>query len=124
MNVNVPISVGELIDKYTILLIKQEKIVDEVKLLHVNNEIKLLRPIVLDLSINQFDILELKEINEKLWKAEDDIRDKERNKVFDENFIQIARSVYFENDKRCRIKNNINVKYNSNIFEVKNHKKY
>jgi ribosome-associated toxin RatA of RatAB toxin-antitoxin module len=125
MSVNVPVSIGELIDKYTILLIKREKIVDDdTKLMHVNNEIGLLQPIIADLTINEYDIDELKQCNTILWKIEDDIRDKERTKLFDEEFIQLARSVYITNDKRCQIKNNINFKYKSNIFEVKSYKEY
>jgi hypothetical protein len=124
MSINVPVSIGELVDKYTILLIKLEKIVDIDKLNHVNTEIGLLNPIIVDLSLNYCEINELKECNEKLWKIEDDIREKERLHQFDEEFVELARSVYITNDKRSKIKSNINVKYNSIIHEVKSYKEY
>jgi hypothetical protein len=83
-----------------------------------------LYPIIADLSVNDCDIHELKECNQTLWKIEDDIREKERLNQFDEEFIQLARSVYITNDKRSKIKSNINVKYKSIIHEVKSYKEY
>jgi hypothetical protein len=63
-------------------------------------------------------------INQKLWKIEDDIRDKERDKTFDDEFVELARAVYFTNDERAKIKKKINIKYGSNFIEEKSYKKY
>ena len=115
--INAPISIGELFDKITILQIKKEK------LLNVNLELNLLKEIV---EVNKIDIddeliNELRKINYKLWNIEDKIRIKEKLKNFDEEFIEIARSVYIENDKRSALKRKINIKYNSNIVEEKSY---
>tara|TARA_Y200000002_G_scaffold75389_2_gene59141 strand:- start:855 stop:1229 length:375 start_codon:yes stop_codon:yes gene_type:complete len=115
--INAPISIGELFDKITILQIKKEK------LLNVNLELNLLKEIV---EVNKIDIddeliNELRKINYKLWNIEDKIRIKERLKNFDGEFIEIARSVYIENDKRSALKREINIKYNSNIVEEKSY---
>ena len=123
----VNVSVGELIDKFTILLIKQKKITNDEKLLKVKTEIEYLQPNIQEVKDN-YDIDELFEqlvlINSKLWDIEDNIRIKEKNKVFDDGFIQLARSVYFTNDERAHIKNLINEKTKSAIFEVKSYEKY
>ena len=123
----VNVSVGELIDKFTILLIKQKKITNDEKLLKVKTEIEYLQPTITEVKDN-YDIDELFEqlvlINSKLWDIEDNIRIKEKNKVFDDGFIQLARSVYFTNDERAHIKNLINEKTKSAIFEVKSYEKY
>ena len=123
----VNVSVGELIDKFTILLIKQKKITNDEKLLKVKTEIEYLQPNIQEVKDN-YDIDELFEqlvlINSKLWDIEDNIRIKEKNKVFDDGFIQLARSVYFTNDERAHIKNLINEKIKSAIFEVKSYEKY
>tara|TARA_B100001057_G_C22421591_1_gene783789 strand:+ start:27 stop:404 length:378 start_codon:yes stop_codon:yes gene_type:complete len=121
------VSVGELIDKFTILLIKQKKITNNEKLLKVKTEIEYLQPNIQKVKDNYDidDLLEqLMEINSKLWDIEDTIRIKEKNKEFDNEFIQLARSVYFTNDKRAHIKNIINEKTESFIFEVKSYEKY
>ena len=115
--INAPISIGELFDKITILQIKKEKF------LNVNLELNLLKEIV---EVNKIDIddeliNELRKINYKLWNIEDKIRIKEKLKNFDEEFIEIARSVYIENDKRSALKREINIKYNSNIVEEKSY---
>ena len=115
--INAPISIGELFDKITILQIKKEKF------LNVNLELNLLKEIV---EVNKIDIddeliNELRKINYKLWNIEDKIRIKEKLKNFDGEFIEIARSVYIENDKRSAIKRKINIKYNSNIVEEKSY---
>jgi hypothetical protein len=123
----VNVSVGELIDKFTILLIKQKKITNDEKLLKVKTEIEYLQPNIQEVKDNYDinDLLEeLIEINSKLWDIEDNIRIKEKNKEFDNEFIQLARSVYFTNDKRANIKNIINEKTKSAIFEVKSYEKY
>ena len=123
----VPVSNGELMDKYSILLIKKEYINDEEKLKKVNTEIDCLMESINKLN-NQFNIeklfSELIIVNKKLWNIEDSIRIKEKNQEFDDEFIQIARSVYFTNDERARIKNDINGLTESNIFEVKSYEKY
>lgn len=123
----VNVSIGELIDKFTILLIKQKKITNDEKLLKVKTEIEYLQPSITEVKGN-YDIDELFEklvlINSKLWDIEDNIRIKEKNKVFDDGFIQLARSVYFTNDERAHIKNLINEKTKSAIFEVKSYEKY
>ncbi len=120
-----PISVGELIDKITILEIKQRYMTGS-KLKNINKELKLLKNITQDknLEINLDLIKNLKRINEKLWEIEDNIRIKERNQEFDEEFIQLARSVYIENDKRASIKKDINQEYNSELVEEKSYKNY
>ena len=123
----VNVSVGELIDKFTILLIKQKKITNDEKLLKVKTEIEYLQLNIQEVKDNYDinDLLEqLIEINSKLWDIEDNIRIKEKNKEFDDEFIQLARSVYFTNDERAHIKNIINEKTKSAIFEVKSYEKY
>ena len=122
--IQVPISVGELCDKYTILQIKGEKITDKHKLVNIEKELRYLESIVTELNITSNKILSLKLVNEKLWNIEDNIRIKEYNKEFDAEFIQLARSVYVTNDLRFEIKNNISKEYNSDIFEVKSYNKY
>ena len=120
-----PISIGELIDKITILEIKQIYMTGS-KLKNINKEMKLLKNILQDknLEINIDLIKNLKKINKKLWEIEDNIRIKESNQEFDEEFIKLARSVYIENDKRASIKKEINQKYNSDLVEEKSYKNY
>ena len=124
-NIFVPISVGELIDKITILEIKKKYMSGE-KMKNVNNEFKSLKVILNNekLDVDQNLYLKLKEINLSLWKIEDKIRIKESLKEFDEDFIELARSVYKINDERSLIKREINLKYNSEIVEEKSYKKY
>ena len=119
------ISVGELWDKYSILLIKKEKISDISKLIYINSEIKYLYQNMskYDYYVNK-QFIQLKKINTELWNIEDKIRVKELNNEFDNEFIQLARSVYFINDKRAKCKNEINDIYNSSIQEVKDYVKY
>ena len=120
-----PISIGELIDKITILEIKQTYMTG-IKLKNINKEMKLLKNILQDknLEINIDLIKNLKKVNKKLWEIEDNIRIKESNQEFDEEFIKLARSVYIENDKRASIKKEINQKYNSDLVEEKSYKNY
>ena len=120
-----PISIGELIDKITILEIKQIYMTG-IKLKNINKEMKLLKNILQDknLEINIDLIKNLKKVNKKLWEIEDNIRIKESNQEFDEEFIKLARSVYIENDKRASIKKEINQKYNSDLVEEKLYKNY
>ena len=125
--VNAPISVGELMDKISILTIKKKKITDEKKLLYINEELQLLsstlNAVVQDNKINEF-LDKLIEVNSKLWKIEDDIRLCERNKKFDQHFIDLAREVYITNDKRADIKLAINNHFGSTLVEVKSYIKY
>ena len=122
-SISAPISVGELFDKITILELKRE-FVEETKRNNVEKELKLLLKIVdqLDLLIKKSLYNQLKDINKKLWLIEDEIRIKEKNNLFDEEFIMLARSVYKNNDERSRIKREINILFNSNIFEEKSYK--
>ena len=129
MEIQINISVGELIDKITILQIKKEKIKDLEKLKIVSHELELLEN-----CLNSFEkskknelenfMIELKKINQKLWIIEDDIRLLEKNKKFDNNFIELARSVYITNDERFEIKNKINRLFSSDIEEVKSYEEY
>lgn len=122
----IEVSIGEIADKLSILQIKKENITDESKLENVNKEYDYLHQIVFsDLNIDHDeDYMRLVEVNRKLWKIEDDIRDKERSKEFDNDFIELARSVYFTNDVRAEIKKDINVKYGSLFVEEKSYSKY
>ena len=117
----IPISIGELIDKITILEIKKENIRESEKLKNINKELESLKKILFDtnLNININLIDKLKRVNCILWKIEDEIRIKENEKEFDNKFINLARSVYKENDKRASIKKEINYKYNSELIEEK-----
>lgn len=124
MNLYSEISAGELIDKISILEIKSEKIKDQIKLEHINKEKYILLKESEKLNLYQKWLEKIKEVNLKLWKIEDSIREKERKKEFDQEFIELARSVYFINDQRFNIKNEINSFYRSNIIEQKSYEKY
>ena len=127
MIISTPVSVGELVDKISILHIKKINIKDVEKIKFIKEELALLNH-TLDKHVNRDDIQEyldaLIEINSKLWVIEDDIRDCERNKNFDQKFIELARSVYFTNDKRSNVKLDINKKFGSQIIEVKSYEDY
>ena len=122
------ISVGELMDKISILEIKQKNLKDKEKIKIVSKELESLNNCFQkDVHItDQIKSLyeDLKKINMKLWNIEDGKRDCERNGDFGEKFIKLARSVYIENDQRAKIKNKINKLSGSNISEVKSHEKY
>jgi len=128
MNVNVEISIGEFFDKITILEIKKERINNEDKLVNINKELDGLNDLLSKLSFTREDVAqevsELSKINEALWEIEDDIREKESKKVFDEEFIELARSVYITNDKRSDIKRDINIKLGSDFVEEKSYEEY
>ena len=127
MIVNSPISIGELMDKISILKIKKKNITDEKKLSFINEELQLLastlNEAVQNNKINEF-LDKLIEVNSKLWKIEDDIRLCEKNKKFDQHFIDLARAVYITNDKRSDIKLAINNHFGSTLVEVKSYTKY
>jgi hypothetical protein len=119
MKIAIPVSVGELLDKISILQIKSMFTDDEyvLKELEELNQIKS--------TITQYLLeyeVQLKKVNETLWKIEDKIRQKEKNQEFDDEFIELARSVYINNDKRSEIKRQINEKTNSTYREIKIHK--
>ena len=121
----IEVSVGELLDKISILEIKKEKIKDTEKLKYISNEHSILKE-QLDEKVKNDDKLEklflkLKEINARLWNIEDDKRDCEKNKDFGEKFITLARNVYKFNDERAKIKLAINNALGSNIKEVKSY---
>lgn len=126
MNITCHISLGELIDKISILRIKLLNIQDEIKLKHVKNEEQTLTETLSLLGLSDIDVEVNKmiEVNLKLWKIEDEIRECEREKNFDQRFIELARAVYVTNDERFKRKNAINEKYNSTYTEVKSYKKY
>ena len=126
--INIPVSVGELADKITILEIKKDKINNKLDLKEINKELKLLKQIwkknkLLSLKV-KFEFKKLKKINLRLWSIEDKKRKHERDKIFDKKFINLARNVYILNDKRAFIKKNINKLTGSDINEVKSYKKY
>ena len=126
MIVETPVSIGELVDKITILRIKSRRIKDKQKLININNELNQLITIFSKLEIPDilFEFVELEDINRKLWDIEDDIREKERSKQFDEGFIELARSVYITNDKRSDVKKQINLKVGSDLVEEKSYEQY
>jgi len=126
--VSTPMSVGELLDKITILEIKSEKIKDEEKLKNINYELQLLKNtwIKTGLSNEKTEALkvDLKNVNLRLWNIEDNIRIKEKNREFDDEFIKLARSVYYENDDRAQVKKNINLLTGSDLVEEKSYESY
>ena len=128
MNVNAEISIGEFFDKITILEIKKERIKNASKLVNINTELAALNELLSGLAFSRSDVEsevgDLKMINEKLWVTEDDIRDKESAKSFDQEFIELARSVYFTNDRRSAIKRDINIKLGSHFIEEKSYEEY
>ena len=128
MNVKLEISIGEFFDKITILEIKKEQISDAEKLVNINKELDALNVLLDDLPFSRSDVEnevdELKKINEELWVIEDDIREKESQKAFDQGFVELARSVYFTNDKRSDIKREINLKLGSDFVAEKSYEEY
>ena len=123
------ISNGELINKITILEIKLIEIEDKDKLINIQKEFDILNPLVEEL-FEKYDgqlqnhYLELAKINGELWDIEDWIRDCEREKRFDKEFVELARSVYITNDKRCEVKKLINILTSSGLVEEKSYKEY
>ena len=127
--ISAPVSPGELIDKITILEIKQERIKDVDKVKNVNLELELLESLW-NGSVYQSSALvvkkraELKFINEELWVIEDDLRLKESKAEFDRDFIELARSVYLPNDRRASVKREINREVGSKLIEEKSYQDY
>jgi hypothetical protein len=122
----IDVSIGEVVDKVTILEIKLEKFKDEAKKANVKKEYEILKKEMEKEGIsNESDEFKrLKEVNLKLWDIEDSIRIQEAHKKFGEKFIKLARSVYFENDVRATIKKEINLKYGSELIEEKEYVDY
>lgn len=122
----IEVSIGELVDKVSILSIKLQKIKDSEKLLNIQKEYNSLLQSMKDSGIEtESDEFErLKKINLKLWDIEDRIRLKEAAGKFDDEFIQLARSVYFTNDERAAIKKEINIRFNSGLIEEKEYAEY
>ncbi len=126
--IQVPVSPGEVLDKITILEIKSERISDAGKLANVRRELELLQA-AWQQAVDEDETVEriharLKSINEDLWEIEDDIRDKERAREFDDRFIELARSVYVTNDQRADAKKELNLYLGSEIVEEKSYQDY
>jgi hypothetical protein len=120
----IEISIGEAFDRLTILKIKSEKIKDESKLANVMKEYFYLQNLLneeLEVNEENEDFKRLLEINENLWEVEDLLREYEENKSFNDKFIQLARLVYVLNDKRARVKKEINLAYGSEFVEEKSY---
>lgn len=128
MSIKTEISVGEFLDKLTILQIKQARIRDSVKLANINRELETLMQLWSVSVYAGADIenalTHLRKVNEKLWDIEDDIREKESAGEFDQEFIELARAVYITNDERARIKKRINEQLGSGLVEEKSYKDY
>ena len=124
----VPVSFGELLDKIAILQIKSERMRDPAKLANVRNELSALEKTWMahPAAVNNISELraQLKAVNERLWVIEDDIRNEERAQRFGDEFIRLARAVYFENDERARIKKDINLALGSTYVEEKSYQDY
>lgn len=123
----IEVSIGEIVDKLTILDIKMTNIFDPEKLRNIAKEYGYLKDVVeeeLGISTTSDEYVKLLNINKELWDIEDDIRDKERNQEFDNKFIDLARAVYITNDKRADAKKEINLKYGSTFVEEKSYSPY
>jgi hypothetical protein len=122
----IDVSIGELVDKVTILEIKLERIQDPHKITNVRREYDLLRQVLDEAGIGRDsgEFRELKSLNLKLWEIEDRIRAKEKAKQFDAEFVELARSVYFVNDRRSEVKRSINLAMGSPLIEEKDHVDY
>ena len=126
--INTPMSFGEVVDKITILEIKSERIDDPEKTVNIRRELELLEAVWLDAVRDMADVSDgrsrLKAVNEELWDIEDKIRLKEKASSFDDEFVQLARSVYFTNDRRADIKKEINLALGSELIEEKSYEDY
>ena len=124
----IPVSWGELLDKITILQIKLENLTSKSALKNVERELKQVQSIFTQYRPEKIEAkqleMDLKQINQQLWDIEDKIRDKERNKAFDDDFIQLARDVYITNDERSRVKGKINDMFGSELVEEKSYAEY
>lgn len=123
----IEVSTGEILDKFSILVIKRSNINDDAKLDNVQKEMDELRPIFNELTRDKKvfrKYVDLAEVNKRLWDIEDEIRECERYKDFGDRFIELARSVYITNDERAKIKKEINLLTNSGIVEEKSYESY
>ena len=128
MIINTPISLGELLDKISILEIKRKKIKHKEKIFFIKKELILLKNILKkkfskNRAISKY-LEKLIKINLKLWSIEDNLRQCEKKSKFDKKFVELARSVYFTNDERSKLKLEINQKFGSELIEVKSYEKY
>lgn len=127
MVIEVPVSIGECVDKMSILELKTQRITDEKKRTHAQKEFEVLKECLrrhqLEEAIQPFYV-RLFEVNSKLWEIEDQIRLKEKAQNFDETFVELARQVYHTNDQRFAIKNQLNEVLGSGLVEVKSYEKY
>ena len=126
--ITVPVSFGELLDKIAILQIKSERMTDEAKLDNVRRELSALERTWMAHPAAGRDIarlrVDLKAVNERLWDIEDQVRLKEKAQAFDQDFVELARSVYLQNDERARIKRAINLALGSSYVEEKSYQDY
>ncbi len=126
--IRVPLSPGELIDKITILRIKAARMKSAAQLRNVRKELDLLQSVWRESAYAHEDIgaeeSALLAVNERLWSIEDEIREKERAREFDAEFVRLARAVYFENDERAALKKRINEKLGSALIEEKSYRDY
>ena len=127
-NILVPVAPGEVLDKITILQIKSERMTDPAQLAHVRLELGVLRSIwqaaVTEDAVTRSLYQQLMDINRALWDIEDGIRDKERAAEFDQQFIELARSVYRTNDQRSQVKKQLNLHLGSTLIEEKSYQAY
>jgi hypothetical protein len=129
MTIQAPVSVGELLDKLTILAIKLERIADPTKRLNIAREQEALEAVVTAQGVRGVDGVallerELRAVNEQLWEIEDQIREHERQQRFDDAFIALARAVYRTNDRRAELKRRINALSGSELTEEKSYAAY
>ena len=125
MSLTIPVSFGELIDKITILEIKSERISNLEALRNIEKELEALKKIRNKyIDIDQRLVSDLKMVNTEIWEVEDELRLCEKEKMFDERFVGMARSVYMFNDRRASLKKQINMRYNSEIKEEKSYSTY
>jgi hypothetical protein len=122
----VEVSNGEIVDKITILKIKSERITDTEKLKNIHTELNELLPLLTDIGIGTDSdlFIELYNVNSELWVVEDDLRELERKRDFGDEFIRLARSVYYTNDRRFEVKKRINLETSSKFVEEKSYNKY
>lgn len=126
--ITVPVSFGELLDKISILQIKSERMSDEAKLANVRRELSALERTWMAHPAAGRDVArlraELKAVNERLWDIEDEVRLQEKAQAFGRDFVELARSVYLQNDERARIKKAINLALGSSYVEEKSYQDY
>jgi hypothetical protein len=126
--ITIQASLGEVLDKISILALKKEKLEDPEALANVSRELDVLRSAVLisqmEETISHPLYSALADVNSRLWVVEDELREMESNKIFDSNFVELARSVYRLNDRRATLKRELNILYGSNLIEEKSYKRY